>query len=80
MTDPTMTSEKRGFLEQLLKAAVGKMEFGQEVEWEMSIVGEEDEDQLLFEELRKVSRTFIRVERKEGEKIDGFSFSIEKSR
>ncbi|GAA5912917.1 Ran GTPase-binding protein LOS1 [Sporobolomyces salmoneus] len=57
MTDPTMTSEKRGFLEQLLKAAVGKMEFGQEVEWEMSIVGEEDEDQLLFEELRKSLRT-----------------------
>lgn len=53
--DPTMTVEKRAFLEELLKAAVGGMTYGQEVEWEMATVGEEDEDQLLFEELRKVS-------------------------
>jgi len=53
--DPTMTVEKRAFLEELLKAAVGGMAYGGEVEWEMATVGEEDEDQLLFEELRKVS-------------------------
>jgi exportin-T len=49
-----MTNEKRAFLEELLKGAVSKMAYGDEVEWEMSIVGEEDEEQLLFEELRKV--------------------------
>ncbi|GAA6024202.1 hypothetical protein JCM11491_001283 [Sporobolomyces phaffii] len=57
MADPTMTSEKRAFLEELLKSAVSKMAYGPDAEWEMAIVGEEDEDQLLFEELRKSLRT-----------------------
>lgn len=55
MADPTMTPEKRAFLEELLKTAVSKMAYGDDVEWEMTIDGEEDDEQLLFEELRKVS-------------------------
>ncbi|GAA5937886.1 Ran GTPase-binding protein LOS1 [Sporobolomyces koalae] len=57
MADPTMTTEKRAFLEELLKSAVSKMAYEADTEWEMAIVGEEDEDQLLFEELRKSLRT-----------------------
>ncbi|GAA5992257.1 hypothetical protein JCM5350_006326 [Sporobolomyces pararoseus] len=57
MADPTMTPEKRAFLEELLKTAVSKMAYGDDVEWEMTIDGEEDDEQLLFEELRKSLRT-----------------------
>ncbi|GAA5820935.1 hypothetical protein JCM10212_000554 [Sporobolomyces blumeae] len=56
MPDPTMTQEKRGFLEELLKGIVAGMEFGQDFEWELSAEGEEDEEMLLFEELRKSLR------------------------
>lgn len=49
-----MTTEKRAFLIELLRVALGKMEYGKDVEWEMSVEGDEDEDQVAFAELRKV--------------------------
>lgn len=54
-----MTVEKRAFLIQLLQVSLGKMEYSASVEWEMSVEGEEDEDQVAFAELRKV-RTLTR--------------------
>lgn len=55
MDDPTMTDTKRAFLTELLKASVGKMEYKEGVEWEMGLEGEEDEEQVAFAEMRKVS-------------------------
>lgn len=51
----TLTAEKRAFLVELLKATVAKMEYKSDVEWELSLEGEEDEEMLLFAEMRKVS-------------------------
>ncbi|BGP20360.1 hypothetical protein JCM10213_002332 [Rhodosporidiobolus nylandii] len=53
MDDPTMTEQKKLFLQELLKAAVGKMEFKVGFEWEMALEGEEDEEMREFEEMRK---------------------------
>ncbi|GAA5960825.1 hypothetical protein JCM21900_002296 [Sporobolomyces salmonicolor] len=53
MPDPTMTPEKHAFLTALLKATVDKMRYKEDVEWEVSLEGEEDEEMLLFAEMRK---------------------------
>ncbi|GAA6017846.1 hypothetical protein JCM10207_003473 [Rhodosporidiobolus poonsookiae] len=55
MDDPTMTPEKRAFLGELLRAATGKMAYGEDVEWEAPpvIPEEEDEEMREFNELRK---------------------------
>ncbi|GAA5993378.1 hypothetical protein JCM11641_008430, partial [Rhodosporidiobolus odoratus] len=53
MPDPSMTTEKRSFLGDLLRVCCGKMEFGREVEWEMPEEGEEEEEWRQWEEMRK---------------------------
>ncbi|GAA5859251.1 hypothetical protein JCM8547_008938 [Rhodosporidiobolus lusitaniae] len=56
MDDPTMTETKKAFLTELLKASVRKMEYKEEVEWELALEGEEDEEMLAFAEMRKSMR------------------------
>ena len=51
-----MTAEKQAFLTELLKVTLTKMQYKAEAEWEMPVEGEEDEDVLLFAELRKILR------------------------
>ncbi|GAA5891828.1 hypothetical protein JCM6882_007375 [Rhodosporidiobolus microsporus] len=53
MDDPTMSETKRAFLTELLKVGIEKMRYGEEVEWEMSLEGEEEEEQVAFAEMRK---------------------------
>ncbi|GAA5895540.1 hypothetical protein JCM8208_005261 [Rhodotorula glutinis] len=53
MPDPTMTDSKRAFLSELLAGTVGKMAYPADGEWELALEGDEDEDQVLFAEMRK---------------------------
>lgn len=53
MPDPTMTDSKRAFLSELLAGTVGKMAYPDDAEWELALEGDEDEEQLLFAEMRK---------------------------
>jgi hypothetical protein len=55
-TDPSaaLGETSKTFLSELLRVALGKMEYGAEVEWSMDEEGEEDEEALQFAERRKV--------------------------
>lgn len=50
-----ITPERRLFLTELLKATVQKMEYKADADWSLSLEGEEDEEALVFGEMRKVS-------------------------
>ncbi|KAI5478878.1 Exportin-T [Pseudohyphozyma bogoriensis] len=47
--------EKRAFLAELLKVVVSRMGYGvgEEVEWSLSVEGEEDDEEVVFGEMRK---------------------------
>ncbi|BGP35706.1 pre-tRNA nuclear export protein [Rhodotorula toruloides] len=53
LPDPTMTDSKRAFLTELLKGTVEKMSYKEDHDWELPLEGEEDEQDLLFAEMRR---------------------------
>ena len=52
-----LTVEKRGFLSELLRVVLQRMQYGVDAEWSMSAEGDEDDDELAFATMRKVSRS-----------------------